>query len=254
MLKKVTATVVVGLAVVAGGHALADGMPRGSLKDVPVCCAAPSWTGFYIGGGIGYGHLQGENNYWEPGFSQSWKGEGAAGGLGTVVLGFNRQFREKYVAGVFVEYDWSNIEISYIDSTITNEQTFRVEQSINVGARAGFLLTPSSLLYVTGGYSWAKGKNDGYFDIQPTVGPLLPGKSTSDLNGPFVGLGMETQLGHNFALRGEARYTMFSDEIVNSGSLFGTPYEDHFKANLLAARLVLTYKLNRDEPVSAPLK
>ncbi|KAB2917803.1 MAG: porin family protein [Hyphomicrobiaceae bacterium] len=249
MLKQIAATTVVGLAVVAGGPALADGMPRGSLKDAPVCCAMPSWSGFYIGAGIGYGHLVTENNYYEPSAtisSSSWKGEGGAGGLGSVVLGFDRQFREKYVAGLFVEYDWSSVEISYTNNTLTSEETFRLERSLNVGARAGFLLTPSTLLYATAGYSWAKGKSDRYFDIDPAGPSYYSGVTSVNFNGPFVGLGMETQLGRNLALHGEVRYTMFGEEVTNYQPGILT---DKTEADLLSARLVLSYKFHRDEPV-----
>jgi outer membrane immunogenic protein len=253
MLKKIAAMAALALAVSAGGHALADGTPRAPIKDAPLCCAATSWSSFYICAGIGYGHLQAENNFQQAAFSQSWDGEGAAGGFVTLVLGVDRQVHGRFVVGAFVEYELSNIELRYIDSTVTSAQTFRLENSVNVGVRAGILLTPTSLFFATAGYSWARGKNDGYFDIQPTVGPLLPGKSAIDLHGPFVGLGMETDLGRNLALRGEARYTMFGDEVVNSGVLLGNAYEDRFKADVLSARLTLTYKFHRDRTVE-PVK
>ena len=57
MRKQIAAAVLAGLTMLAGGSALADGMSRGSIKDAPV--AMPSWSGFYLGGGIGYGHLIG---------------------------------------------------------------------------------------------------------------------------------------------------------------------------------------------------
>lgn len=228
------------LAMLMGEKAVADGMPAVSLKDTP---QAPIWSGIYVGAGIGYGHLIAENNYWDPTASSSWKGEGAAGGLGTVVVGFDRQLRDSYVAGVFADFDWSSIEITYEDR-VTPEQQFRLRAAFSVGGRVGYLLTSSTLLYMTAGYTWAEGKSEGYFDIA-SAGVNYPGKSSVGFKGPFVGIGTETQLDHRLALRGEARYTMFDDEVTNYQP--SLPFTDSFHASVLTARLVLTYKLQRQD-------
>ncbi len=235
MKRKVAAMALAAMATLAAGRAVADGMPQMSLKDVP---KAPIWSGIYIGAGVGYGHLIAENNYWDPTQSSSLKGEGAAGGLGTVVLGFDRQLRDRYLAGLFAEYDWSSIEITYEDR-VTPEQKFRLRSAISVGGRAGYLITSSTLLYVTAGYTWADGKSDRYFDIA-SGGLNYPGKNSVDFYGPFVGVGMETQLGERLALRSEARYVMFHDEVTNYQP--SVPFTDSFQASLLTARLVLIYK------------
>jgi outer membrane immunogenic protein len=233
---KTTALAVAVVAMLAGGRAAADGMPSMSLKDTPV---APIWSGLYVGAGMGYGHLVAENNYWEPTFASSWKGEGAAGGLATFALGIDRQLRDRYVAGLFAEYDLSSIEITYED-TVTPQQKFRVRRAISVGARAGYLLTPATLLYISGGYTWADGKSDRYFDI--TSGAVTyPGATSVDLEGPFAGIGMETQMGERLALRGEVRYVMFRDVVTNDQP--SVPFTDSFHANLLTGRLVLVYKM-----------
>ena len=251
MRKQIAAAMLAGLTMLVGGSALADGMPGGSVKDVPV--AVPTWSGFYLGAGIGYGHLISKNRYSEndngTGFASSFDGEAAHGGLGTVVLGFDRQIRDRYVVGLFTEFDWSSMELSYQD-TNTPQQTFRLDRTYSLGGRAGFLMTPTSLLYLTGGYSWSHGKSDGYFDIEADNGFIFPGVTKLNLQGPFVGIGMETQLGRNLALRGEVRYTMYDDKVINSfnGTFVGTPlsFSDRFDANLLTGRLALTYKWNRD--------
>ena len=259
MRKQIAAAMLAGLTMLAGGSALADGMPRGSVKDVPA--AVPTWSGFYLGAGIGYGHLIAKNRYSEVDdgtpFASSFDGEGARGGFGTVVLGFDRQIRDRYVVGLFTEFDWSSIEISFQD-TNTPEQTFRLDRTFSIGARGGFLLTPTSLLYLTGGYSWSHGKSNGYFDIEADEADFtFPGVTKLNLQGPFVGIGMETQLGRNLSLRGEVRYTMYDDKVINSfnGQFFGNlSFSDRFEANLLTGRIALTYKFNRDEPRVEPIK
>jgi outer membrane immunogenic protein len=245
MRKQIAAAVLAGLTMLAAGSALADGMSRGSIKDVPV--ATPSWSGFYLGGGVGYGHLIGKNRYSDdtPAFSSN-NNDSAAGGLGTVVIGFDRLVRERYVVGLFAEYDWSSIELTDVDLGTGDTTHFRVRNAFSIGGRGGFLMTPTSLLYMTAGYTWAKGKSDGYFDIPPVLG-----KTSLDLNGPFVGLGMETQLGRNWSLRGEVRYTMFNEITSNVGD--GT-FIDKLEGDLLTGRLAVVYKFNRDEPHVAPIK
>lgn len=170
------------------------------------------------------------------------EGEGAAGGLGTVVLGIDRQLRDRYLVGLFAEYDWSSIEITYEDR-VTPEQKFRLRDAISIGGRAGYLMTPSTLLYVTAGYTWAEGKSNGYFDIA-SAGVNYSGKSSVNFNGPFVGVGMEAQLGERLALRGEVRYVMFDDEITNYQP--SVPFTDNFHPSLLTGRLVLIYKFPRE--------
>ena len=247
MRKQIAAAVLTGLIMLVGGGALADGMPRGSIKDAPV--ATPSWSGFYLGGGIGYGHLIGKNKYFEDGdLISSNTNDSAAGGLGTVVIGFDRLVRERYVVGLFAEYDWSNIELTDVDEDTQAVTHFRVRNAFSIGGRAGFLMTPQSLLFLTAGYTWAQGKSDGYFDIPPVIGA-----TSLDLNGPFVGIGMETQLGRNWSLRGEVRYTMFNEVTTAAGDA-GPEILDRLEGDLLTGRIAVVYKFNRDEPHVAPIK
>jgi outer membrane immunogenic protein len=225
-------------------------MPSGSIKDVPV--VTTTWSGFYIGAGVGYGHLVAENRYWEPTFASTWKGDGGQGGLGTAVIGFDRQIGDRYVMGAFVEYDWSTLELTYED-TDTPEQKFRLRDAFSVGGRAGFLLTPTSLLYISGGYTWARGKSDQYFDIT-NGGRTFLGVTDLDLDGPFVGVGLETLLGHRLTLRGEARYTMFDEVTTNQFTTAPFIFTDTMTADVLTARLVLTYRFTRDEHHARILK
>jgi len=251
--------VLAGLTMLAGGSALADGMSRGSIKDAPV--ATPSWSGFYLGAGVGYGHMLGDNKYSDdfgPGTFQSWTNDSAGGGFGTVVIGFDRLVRERYVVGLFADADWGSIEGHFRNSDPpATDDSFRIRNAYSVGARAGFLMTPTSLLFATAGYSWAKIKSNGYFDVVNSADPddIVLGKRSVSLQGPFVGIGMETQLGRNWSLRGEARYTMFNEVTTASGQfLDDTIFVDKLDANLLTARLAVIYKFNRDEAPVAPIK
>jgi outer membrane immunogenic protein len=247
MRKQIAALALAGMAMLAGRAALADGMDRGSLKDAPIAPVA-TWSGFYIGAGGGYGHFIGKNNYSENGvLVTSNNSDSMSGGFGTVVIGFDRQVRERYVVGLFAEYDWSSMELTDVDGVDTTH--FSIRDMFSVGGRAGFLMTPQSLLYLTAGYTWAKGKSDGYFNIPP-----LDGATSLDLNGPFVGLGMETKLNTHWSLRGEVRYTMFGEVTTNAGTIGPDAILDRLEGNLLTGRLAVVYKFNREDAHVAPIK
>jgi outer membrane immunogenic protein len=233
------------------GAALADGLPE-SIKDTPV--EGPQWSGFYLGAGVGYGHAVLDNNYNETGgttFAQSLEGEGMRGGLATLIFGLDRRISDRLVVGAFVDFDWTSLELAYFDTTLSAEQKLRLDWVWAIGARAGYLLTQSTLLYVAAGYTQAEFKNRGYNDIV-NIG-FFPGKSSISHDGYFVAAGMEAMLGRGLSLRGELRYSDYSEEVINSGTLLGTNFVDRSEPTLVTGRLVLTYKFGHERHLE-PLK
>ncbi|TGR35914.1 outer membrane beta-barrel protein, partial [Mesorhizobium sp. M1C.F.Ca.ET.195.01.1.1] len=85
----------------------------------------------------------------------------------------------------------------------------------DAGLRVGYLLTPNTLGYVLGGYSWQKYKldsNAGFgFDW--------------DQSGYFVGGGLETAINSNWTIKTEYRYTRFGtkDDLLSEAGLIGAP-------------------------------
>lgn len=233
--------------------AFAEGLPdRGSLKDTPVV-EGPQWSGFYIGAGAGYGHAVIDNNYTDStGASQVLEGDGLRGGFGTVILGLDRRVGDRFVLGAFVDFDWTSIEISFRDAVL-GEQTLRLNHVWAVGARAGYLLTQSTLLYVAGGYTQAEFQNRGFNDISDSSGTVV-GRRRLTHDGFFVAAGMEAMVGRGLSLRGELRYSDFDEEISNRGTLSGVDFIDRSEPTLLTGRLVLTYKFGHDRDRVEPLK
>ena len=227
------------LCALASGAAHADGM--GSLKDTPVAIA-PSWSGAYFGMSIGYGRNESENNYWDSDGASSSVDEEADGGLVSLIWGFDRIIGDRIVVGAFVDVDWSDIERGDAGNGMT------IDRSFAVGGRLGYLVTPSTMLFATAGYTRAHFDSDGWWDISANGGgPILPGKDSENFGGYFVGGGVETRLTQNFYLRGEVRYADYKAETTNSGTYLGTTYVDEEDPELITGRIGLVYKLGRGE-------
>src|SRR5262245_25196712 len=99
----------VAAALLLAGPAVADGLPdRGRVKDIDT--PTPKWTCFDIGGGVGGGAVVHELSVDYYGQNLlTFDGVGGEGVFGTVIIGYDRLIRPGWVAGVFADYDFSNI-------------------------------------------------------------------------------------------------------------------------------------------------
>jgi opacity protein-like surface antigen len=242
--KRAVTSVMGGLALaLASSPALADGMV--SLKDTVVAPEAPTWSGFYFGGSIGYGHNDSKNRYRDDtGVSES-RDEDGDGGLVSLVWGYDCQW-DRIVVGVFADVDWSDINRGHEGDGLT------IDRSFNVGGRIGALITPNTLAFVTAGYSRAHFDNDGWWTIPDDGAPgtFLPGRGSANFDGYFIGGGLETRLGNGFFLRGEVRYANYDAEISNAGvASDGTVYVDTEEPEIITGRLGIVYKLDRGGPL-----
>jgi outer membrane immunogenic protein len=185
--------------MLSAGQAAADGLPdRGVVRgpDGPVG-GTWNWTGFYVGVGIGGGALDLNNA------GDELDGDGI---FGTVALGYDRQFGPGLVAGVFADYDFSDISAEGFDHNY----------SWSIGGRLGGLITPRTLLYGTAGYTQAEFED--------------AANDAETFDGYFVGAGIEHMLRENWTLKLEYRYSDYeADDVVAD-------------AELHTARVVLSYK------------
>jgi outer membrane immunogenic protein len=239
----------VAAALFAGGaHA------NGSIKDAPIVMPT-GWSGFYFGLGVGYGDAVVDNLYSEStGAFEIREGEGLRGGLGTVILGLDRQIREHWVIGAFVDFDWADIELTYFDNTLSAEETLTLEWMWSIGGRIGYLVNPNTLLYVAGGFTQAKIDSDNYNGFTFN-GTAFPGDSSTTYNGYFVAFGLETLLTSNLYLRGEMRYAEYDSEVTNSGSAGGESFVDESEPTVWTGRFTLTYKIpHGNRTYEEPLK
>jgi outer membrane immunogenic protein len=150
--------------------AAADMSVKAPIAPVP----APiySWTGFYVGGNIGYSWGKGDANFYEPSspsnhvpyfISGSQNLDGVIGGG---QIGFNWQSDKRWVFGLEADFQGSGQKGSnnFSYPYVTGGQPFSVNEALSskipwfgtVRGRAGVLVAPNMLLYVTGGLAYGK--------------------------------------------------------------------------------------------------
>ncbi|GAA2868159.1 outer membrane beta-barrel protein [Aminobacter sp. P9b] len=163
--------------------------------------AAFNWSGIYVGFGGGVGAVK--HGLEISGAPFSLPDVGGGGVFGEVTVGYDYMLSERVLIGAFADARFGNIGLSMEqggdEAKITNNYGF------DIGARAGYLLTPTTLGYVLGGYSWQ------HIDAD------LPGAPAgfdldSDRDGYVLGLGVETAIAANWTLKSEYRYANYGTE------------------------------------------
>lgn len=197
--------------LLAAAPVLADGMPRGSLKDAPP--PVFSWTGFYVGlhaGGAWATDIVEERN---PFFSNrtaansSWSNSGTVGFFGGAQAGYNIQMHG-VVVGVEGDIGTLNVNRSTQDPLRTAFPGDSVA-SLSTGfygaitGRAGVTLDQKLLLYVKAGWGWVD-SSIGYVDTNAAGTTLVNGGSRSlTLDGAVIGGGLEWAFDRNWSVKAE---------------------------------------------------
>ena len=166
------------------------------VKAPPPIAPAYNWTGFYVFGGGG-GGLWAADQHVQDTFSGTPftidQRQGGSGWFGTVGLGYDWQFNQSWVAGVFADGQFGSIRGTLQDPFNFISQEQKLEDSWAVGVRFGWLVAPNVLSYVNGGYSGSHWGQSEFFD---TNTGLDVGAHTDsfNLNGWFIGGGVENSL------------------------------------------------------------
>ena len=261
-----------GALVLMTNPAVADGMPRGAPAASVVWM--PNWTGPYIGVGIGgafathdrsardINELNGDvvdaTRLWDDHHGRSHV-------FGTVTLGYDYQFNPRWVAGAFVDFDFGNRNDQTSFANFGGFSDARLSQkdghAWSIGGRLGVLSSPSTLLFVSAGWTQVSTEADLSFMFGGTERRLTLDK---ERDGWFVGAGVETQLGWlgngGFSLRGEYRFTRLDDDhsrltLAENSCGAGCDRRLAFDRDIdvHSVRAVLVYKFGRPETV-VPIK
>lgn len=270
---KTTAAAAAFMGLATAAHA--DGM-SGSYKDAPVSAPVYSWTGFYIGAGAGAGAVVHEldvganyydsdcydyscTQYSEKIGSLNFDGIGGEGAFGTLQIGYDREVHNKWVLGVFFDYDFSSIETELSFNLggvegINGKGGIEQDYMWTLGGRIGYLVNPDTLIYGLIGYSEAKFDNPS-LTLSAYGDSLKLSTNLDEFSGITLGAGMETRLHGNWFLKGEYRFTQLdSEKLFSVDNTSPCGYEGEVKCgydvnadlepSIHTGRLVLTYKFN----------
>lgn len=162
----------------------------------PAAIQVPNWSGVYVG--VTGGYTFNNTGFYAPGTSLD--GIGANGALAGALVGFNWQVSPRFVVGI--EADASISEDDTL-SPLTSENW-----SAGVRARAGALVSPSTLFYLSAGWSWAHADFSQMFAI--------PGQDAI-FSGPQLGVGIESMLTRNILARFEYLLSFYGEETFAAG-------------------------------------
>jgi len=194
--------------------------------------AADAWQGLYAGAALG-GREQ-ETEWKQDGkFESPFNGEVIDIGLNSkntskdsaayIALygGYNWALGERLLAGVELAGGYANnqSEKNRLDIGLPTQLdlyvSVKTDWDASLRGRLGFLLTPSVLLYGTGGVAATRLNTTGYCGV--TTFPILCGASTKTddsktLVGWTAGFGAETRLTDNLLARVEYQYSDYGSE------------------------------------------
>jgi outer membrane immunogenic protein len=190
-------------------------------------CASPvyadDWTGVYIGIGGGMGaanhDLSVENGpaIPVPAFAAELSGLGGDGGFFSLGVGLDYQVNSRFVVGAFFDYDWADLDTSLDASlnfgvpTLGAGADIEVEDMWSIGGRLGYLVSPSTMLFMTAGYTQAD-VSDLTADVSGLGSVTLA--SVGDFGGYFIGGGAEMKITKAISIKGEYRYTDLDSEVI----------------------------------------
>jgi outer membrane immunogenic protein len=216
-MKKLLLSSFAALALTAGSSAYGADLarPAPAYKAPPAAAPAVSWTGCYIDGGVGYGMADVRHHVDATGFGPITTDvdSGGEGWLGRVGAGCDYQI-SRFVVGVFGDYDFSNINGTWADPLFVSGAGNN-SSAWAVGGRIGYLVTPSLLTYVDGGYTQMTSDqvslNLAIVGIPPATGLVIPSNTFS---GWFIGGGTEYALTGILPINGlfwrtEYRYSQY---------------------------------------------
>jgi len=218
----------------ATGSALAADLP--SRRPPPPVYTPPplfTWTGFYVGGQIGYGF--GHDSIYSRG-AGVFTGTSPNGVVGGAHAGYNYQINQ-FVVGLEGDVDGTSLSKSV---TAFNGVTYgsRLPVEGSVRGRVGYAWD-RALFYATGGAAFA--------DIQNSYsGPTGFTSNSTGRVGWTVGGGVDYALTNNWSVRGEYRYSDFGRTNYQAPTPAAVTVGNHVTEH--AVRVGFSYKFDMYAP------
>jgi outer membrane immunogenic protein len=240
------AAIGIGIAALIGTQAFAADM---AVKAPPAPAPAFDWSGFYIGGDIGWQGSRIGLSSPEPFATLTYSpthDSFAGGGF----VGVQKQFGQfllgvegGYLAATGNESLGATPAVSIFFPGGTGTAQAKLRDIWSVGVRAG-LPMGMWMPYVTGGY--ANGAFE--FDAQNAAGFVIPGfeQAKSTNGGGYAGVGVDYAVTRNWIVGAEYRHYFFNSKTVtdvgNAGGFFTLPATIAPRTDTVMARV--SYKFD----------
>jgi outer membrane immunogenic protein len=183
---------------------------------------APSWTGLYIGGQVGYANADWGNSplFADLPFNTPFaagvpvggaSGDGVTGG-GHV--GYNYQM-SNWVFGIETDFNWTAAKNnSFTNITVGPGLAFSTTRDLEyygtVRGRLGYAAWANTLLYVTGG--WAYGKSNSTIAGVGFIGGPFVTSASNTHSGWTVGVGVDYMIAANWIVGAEYKHIDLGSE------------------------------------------
>lgn len=220
------------------------------------------WTGFYVGGGIGWGssnyEIDGSYSSVNPSAPVSASLDlpdlGGDGMIGSLRVGYDYQASENLILGATIDRYMSNVvnDTNFNVSGGADAEVLNFEYDLSpskiytISGRVGYLANETTMLYSLLGFS--RGTFEGNLSGSLTVDGSPSGNVSSsydfELDGVTVGFGIDTMLSGNLGFGIEYRYISFDRYSFYDGPLFGggDNAEVGFDTSVQSVQALLNYR------------
>jgi outer membrane immunogenic protein len=240
------------------GSAVAADLPARTYTKAPIIAPAPSWTGFYIFGGGGYGLWDADDKSIAIPSGAATTVSQRAGGdgyFGTVGAGYDWQFNSSWVGGIFADGQFGSIRGTLQDPFNGLSGSIKDRDNWAAGVRLGYVIAPTVLSYVNGGYSGAQFSSS---TLNTIFGAPAATTGSFTRNGWFIGGGVENQIGvlgfgPNWFMKTEYRVAEYDHKNLTDSTLAGIPtaFGVSFNPIVQTVSTSLVYRFNWTGPVVA---
>jgi len=225
-----------------------------------------TWTGFYIGGNVGYGWgrdttgiIPGPTPAIFVNLLPQTLATDPRGWLGGAQAGYNWQ-TGSFVFGVEGDIQGAHISGTVIESPIIQNNgtpfpgagnnitiTQKLDWFATARARLGVAVVPQLLLYVTGGGAWGRVADTANVDFRPVGTEQYPASASSTRGGWAAGVGGEWSLASNWSVKAEYLHVSLggTNTVVAQPFIPLPPFTVTYNFNRMAvdiARVGLNYR------------
>jgi outer membrane immunogenic protein len=218
------------LGALVNGSAWSADLPLRSSYKAPPAEIVFNWSGFYVGGHVGYGFAQTDigARYISKGFQVPAQRIDADGFLGGVQAGWNHQI-DRFVLGVEVDFSWADINGDVTSALVKGNNKGSATFSSNATwiatatARVGYAWD-RLLVYGKIGAAWADFDYDHSDSL--TIGRVttVHQASASETRlGWTIGTGIEWAFWGNWSAKAEYNYIDLGSRAVDLTAVGGNP-------------------------------